>query len=700
MKTNRSKHYSANYATRIRTRSDITTLPPTAMASIPGLSDLLRNLQNVQDDQQQPLDGRAFDRVEANLTDANATDLVQTLLPRLIAILPLLQQDPDPVARLTIKLLRHLSFQQCLALSSPESLVEALSSPFTSINSLALATVVKAAASPDEVSSISHMPGLVEQLLRLWLTSPDTEVATKTEDVLLRLLTTDCPEKPSTGSPVDGHRPAGSGSLWTKMFEGDETYEIILKICSWSEHGDASIGRKAKTQAQARLLTILPKILLLDWQMAATSHCPAVDVRYTTSAHHAQGLLGFAANAMVDTDDDVLMHMSLIDFYQQLLRSSPRGFAYLVHTGLHTQLLTSALLPLKPDSGGGVSLERLLRTQELLYLAAYAQTYPSAFLSQSLGSPRPSLLVDQVTAAISRSLRSTTKSEDQAAHLSLLASIPRIALLHPSRAVYLSIAPERATPEALHALSALFHGPDASGPSLNHCSGSGEAEAEADPLRATEPIVARLLHARYISKHPNTYASLLSLAQTVALHPTALAALHFLSQLATARWAPCPSPSSPSSLPSGFSQKGANFCTTVSHPTTAHDAGPKAEYILPAERSLPEGTKRSGLAALLAFPASRMVVPFALGKAQRFSGLVGGLGGAEDAAYKVAAARFEFVRVLAEGLDALAEEGEEVEALGIADLRGLREVLRRRVGEGIWGGEGGEGEAMVATMDA
>lgn len=72
--------------------------------------------------------------------------------------------------------------------------------------------------------------------------------------------------------------------------------------------------------------------------------------------------------------------------------------------------------------------------------------------------------------------------------------------------------------------------------------------------------------------------------------------------------------------------------------------------------------------------------------ATTFSNLVGGRGGAENAAYQVAMAKFDVLKALGRRLE---EEGGREDVLA---------MVRRRVGEGPWGSDGNVG-SRIGTLD-
>lgn len=171
--------------------------------------------------------------------------------------------------------------------------------------------------------------------------------------------------------------------------------------------------------------------------------------------------------------------------------------------------------------------------------------------------------------------------------------------------------------------------------------------------RQIESAFARLLTALFLSKKPNTFSDIIRHAETVALKENALAALTLLRALITSSWSSEPIPDIPANDPTYA--RLANF-------------------------------PKSGLDLILDPSISGGVLPALLKPATSFSNLVGGRGDAENAAYQVAMAKFDVLKVLGRQLE---------------DTGGREDVLfmvKRRVNEGPWGVSGGVG-SRIRTLD-
>ncbi|KAL4732387.1 hypothetical protein ACLX1H_001402 [Fusarium chlamydosporum] len=293
---------------------------------VSGLAELHAHLAELhQPNEQVTLNHKLFDDVELQLTPSNIPVIQPTLLPPLMSLLKTTTQDPTVVFSLTTKLLSPLSFTQCLSLGGAESLIEALKSPLSGANLLALNIIQKAADNAREVDALAALPQVVEELLRTWLSSPDSDVGGRSTRVLGSLLETDCdimPESHMTNGVngtsssetelVKRHIP-GHASLWRLVIWDRYYLEILVSLCR-----PAIINRQA-TFAQDRLLRIIPRLTALHPRAMAISPFadifPLPDYADDSMGH---GLLQWAALNMVDTGD-ILMHQTLIVFFESFV---------------------------------------------------------------------------------------------------------------------------------------------------------------------------------------------------------------------------------------------------------------------------------------------------------------------------------------------------------------------------------------------
>jgi hypothetical protein len=241
------------------------------------------------------------------------------LLPDVTRILSTYPHDPTILCDLAIKLARPVPFTQVLTLASEEALIQALSSNADAANLLALSLVEKAAKSPNDTAILSIMKSLVEQIIRTWLSNPNVGVGEKATKILGDLLEVDCDRRTMdakmNGMSVSINTPPGQGLLWRRIFHDRDIYEMIFALCKAGTH--SKLDPKQISLAQARLLRLLPRLSALDFQTVSRIDFLDIEKRYGMDEGQ-HGLLYFAAVKMVDKED-MLMHITLIDFFAELL---------------------------------------------------------------------------------------------------------------------------------------------------------------------------------------------------------------------------------------------------------------------------------------------------------------------------------------------------------------------------------------------
>lgn len=265
------------------------------------------------------------------------------------------------MASLTTRLVRVLSFGEIMQLAQPESLSRALlSTNAPAVQLLGLTILERAVSSVDEAARLgSHHVELVVALVRCWLESPDVGVGQRAGRVLGDLLETDCvvlpPPPPPSGESMANGVPApqssaatsinttllrhrsepGRGRLWARILGSREVLSPLLEILTTGTMGAGDNARQM-TLAQGRLLRLLPRLAALHWEAVTSAHRADLfaahvpeNRRAAIAAHYPPdpasarppqlGILHFAALAMVDVDNDVLMHLSLVDFFEALV---------------------------------------------------------------------------------------------------------------------------------------------------------------------------------------------------------------------------------------------------------------------------------------------------------------------------------------------------------------------------------------------
>lgn len=216
-----------------------------------------------------------------------------------------------------------------MSLASEESLIRALQSSAPSANILGLTIISKASASPSSSAILSSMKDLVSQFIRTWLSSPSVEVGEKATSTLGDILAVDCENKAvngldtqMSGLEIASRTASGQGFMWRRLFHDQEQYTSLLSLCDLSTVGTSpdQLDQRQKSLAQARLLRVLPRMAALDFVAVSKPHLPEVEKQFSMP-DGTEGLLWYAGLEMVDINEDVLMHFTLIDFFAELLEA-------------------------------------------------------------------------------------------------------------------------------------------------------------------------------------------------------------------------------------------------------------------------------------------------------------------------------------------------------------------------------------------
>lgn len=213
-----------------------------------------------------------------------------------------------------------------MQLASEDSLIRALESPAPSANILAMAVIEKAAKTPSDTAILSIMKPVLVAFLRTWLSSPSVEVGEKATKALGDLLDVDCDRASAAslnanmnGLEISNRNPPGQGLLWRRIFHDRDVYKLFYDLCSLETMGkeEGQLDERQKSLAQARLLRVIPRLAALDFAAISRSDFPDIGLSY--GHYHGQlGLLHFAAVHMINKED-VLMHITLIDFFAEFL---------------------------------------------------------------------------------------------------------------------------------------------------------------------------------------------------------------------------------------------------------------------------------------------------------------------------------------------------------------------------------------------
>lgn len=338
------------------------------MATPPTFTELNEHLTEVlSNPSTSTLNVRLLETFTAQLPEQPTTHLTGALVPLLAGVLAVVHEDPTPITTLLQHLLTTTTFTELLAFASQPQTLQLLSAASPAVRILGLSILEKAAAAPSEVGIVASWSDVVQKLVEVLLCDSDTGVASRAADVLVKLLAADL----------------GVGLLWRRVCEDEGVYETFFRLCSWKGE-ELPEGKKAKTEAQGRLLQVVARMAALDFSAVSTSSFPAIDKKYAASEEACGGLLEFAARWAVDADGDVMMHMVLLDFYTLLLQST-KALDYLETSGLHGATAGRYIAPAAYSDD--IIDQQLLESKAAEYLATYARLHPM----QLLDSPAPKI---------------------------------------------------------------------------------------------------------------------------------------------------------------------------------------------------------------------------------------------------------------------------------------------------------------------
>ncbi|TID24795.1 Oxysterol-binding 4 [Venturia nashicola] len=530
------------------------------------------HLQAVQDDPSTQLDDTLLETAGYVLLPVLSPPQTQALVLQLYQILPALQQDPEPAVRLLTKLLEPIPLSAILSLEPPVDFVQGLNVAAEPFNLLTLSLLEKAdIASARRLASV-YQP-LFVALITLWLSTENERVADKASKVLITLLRVDMPGPDTV---------AWDGPVWKRIFRDKDVYEQIFAITSLKA-GKSSLSKNRKTIAQARLMDWLPIVGGLDWPSISQSYHPEIENSYGLPPAK-QSLLDYVATFLVDYKGDVLMHRSLMKFYNDLLTviapTASRGSAllFLKTQGHHER---TAMYYIQPDHPSHDPIDKsFLYGPAALYVASWATLYPEDFTKSTEVAEQ---VVNKIASALEISPARWAHGYSPAEDLHVLASLPGPYLASlGSRSPHLAIPSKAANSDALNTLATLFHGPIP----LNTITFPPTVTPRTD--QESEPEAAKELYTSYFSLNPSLWKDATSHADTVALKEQALAAINLIKAVVTAPW--------------------------------------------------------NGISTLTNSSARSTVVPWLLGPPKTFSNLVGGHGDAESAAYVIATSKFDVLR--------------------------------------------------------
>jgi hypothetical protein len=615
-------------------------------ASSTVLSDLSAHLQKVEEDPTTQLDTDLLEQSELFTSTPEYRNQIwqntQPLFLQIAALLPKLQQDPSPLTHFVIKMAQPYRFEDIKDVEFEIGL-DLQATPF---HGLLLTLLGKATANSVDAQALANRPIVMSSIVRLWLCTAEAGIATQVEDLLTSLLQISKNEPVSVSTPDPSHT-YGSGPMWRRLFGDRDIVSLYYQYTSVKQltsPPSPQLSKRDKTIAQARLLSWLPRVGKLDWNALASSH--DLDVEREVGLKEGQGLIHYAALKMVDTGDDMLMHMTLINFFSVLITAvkqrphvthydSSLSLDFVKEEGIHKGIIDF-------HTSETPSIEHsFLSSRTAHYISEYASTYPENF--------EKSAEMPAIRTYVHHNIRKC-----EASTLSILASMPRSTLIprHGSdlawdECIILDMPITRTNPDALKTLATIFHGPEKEEITFPKVESIGSDSKR----HQIESVFARLLTALFYAKKPNMFADIVRHIETIAVQENALAALGLVRALVTASWS--------------------------------------TEAISEVVPSIPGNLNsfpKSGLDLILDPSISGGVLPSLLKPATSFSNLVGGLGDAENAAYKVAMAKFDVLKALGRTLE---ESGGREDVLA---------MVRRRVGEGPWGVQGGVG-SRIGTLE-
>lgn len=628
--------------------------------------DVKAHLAKIQSDPSTTIDIPLIDRLKLQLIESTDPVVPATLLSQISALLPLLQEDPTPLTTLATKATSYFSFTDLRSIDPPVNLTAGFQAPSPPINLLALSLLAKAGEKSSDAAIVAGDPGLVLSLVELWLSTTSTAVAQAALDTLWALLEVDLASPLENGEHEASSETihGGQGLMWRRVFTDKDVYGLLFGLCSLQNGAPGELSKRERTVAQGRLMGFLVKAGTARWDIVSNSQVPDIEAKY-----QSKSLLQFAACQMVDTSD-VLMHMTLLTFYRELLEIDSPGLVarssvqsastfsspaleFLVSAKIHQRVLEYYLDDSKLDSVDLIYLSGPI----MAYVARYVELYPNHLLQN------PATLLDGVVSRVKRALAIPSAQwahgEVPTGHLAILASLPRVMLIEASKHganPMLQIPTSPPNAEAFDALGKILRGPI-------HAAASDSMDLNTDGQTPTdwhhEAAAARMLYFQYLNEHPNFWVDIVAAADILAMKDISLSAITFMRAIVAANWQPLP--------------------------PASHVSGASSRFQLPSEESLGQlSPASSGLLplsgpwAVLTPPALTTLLPYLFKPPRSYGEFVGGgAGDSQNIVWKVATAKHDVLVAL---YTKLSQIGGDME--GFEDI--LR-ALRQRVNEGPMG---------------
>jgi hypothetical protein len=306
------------------------------------------HLREVDGDPSTPLDVQLLEKCELFTSTPEYRNSEwreqQPLFFQVASLLPRLQQDPEPLIHFITKLADPYRFEDVKDIDFEIGL-QLEAAPF---HELILSLLDKATASSTDAEALANKPNVLLAVVRLWLCTKDTLVATRAAQLLTSLLRVSY----SDSGLVTGSGqlfPYGTAPIWKRLFNDRDIYALYYQYTTFSKlttSVEPALGKRDKTIAQARLLEWLPQVGKMNWETVASSHLPEMEKEVGLA--DGQGLVHYASSKMVDTADDILMHLTLMNFFSDLIttiKTSPQSTYVLTSAqclpSMSTQMLTA-----------------------------------------------------------------------------------------------------------------------------------------------------------------------------------------------------------------------------------------------------------------------------------------------------------------------------------------------------------------------
>ncbi|KKY15245.1 hypothetical protein UCRPC4_g06401 [Phaeomoniella chlamydospora] len=510
------------------------------------LNEVHAHLSTLASEPAAKLDSSLLERCQTVLSSEIPHDYLVRVQADAISTFRSLQDDPKVLSDLAVKAASFITFADVQTFLKHEDILEGLQAPLPAVSFLALIYLHKASDSPADTASIASTPGLVEALVRLWLSSLETFISEKAFHTLCSLLETDLPYRSTFVNKPDEGRvgtASGQGLVWRRLFHDKDVYELLFTFCSLRQH--RSLTKPQISNSQGRLLDFVSKAAAMNWDAIATSQLPEIEQSF-----HCQNLLDFVTNKMID-HEDVLMVVTRFDFFSKLvqLKTIPRetcskfssvptysspALEFLTSNGIHDNIFKYYLDETAVDN---ITLS-LMSNVHQRYIATYLHLYPEHFL-------RDSAKVTSVVNTMNKNLDVRpavwAHGTPPYADLWVLEVLPPQVILNAERGgqnPLVRVPTSPANGAAFHTLGSVFHGPEKASEGIvfppkddtHNDDGSNTADNTSDAH------LRRYLLGSYLKRHPDFWSNVGSATNILAMEEAALKAILLIKMIATSSW--------------------------------------------------------------------------------------------------------------------------------------------------------------------